>query len=372
MLSPLYAASQVALITPLRDGMNLIAKEYVASRTDKTGVLILSEMAGASKELAEAIAINPNSIQEIAVALRTALEMPEQEQVRRNEIMQKRLRRYDVVRWADDFLTQLSSVKAEEDRLRSRLLGPAAKERLLGDFRRARRRLLFLDYDGTLVPFARDPRAARPAGDLLTTLGALTEDPRNEIVLISGRDKSTLWDWFASLRVALVAEHGVWTRKVGQEWQLGTALDRSWIPTILPILQTYADRLPGAFVEEKEYSVVWHYRAADLELGSMRAKELVDDLVNFTANIDVHVLQGSKVIEIKCGGINKGAAAVPFLTGESDFIFAVGDDWTDEDLFKALPETAYSIRVGIRHSHARFNLHNHVEVTELLKELAER
>ena len=351
--------------------MNLIAKEYIASRPDKTGVLILSEMAGASKELAEAITINPNSTQEIAVALRMALEMPEPEQIRRNEIMQNRLRRYNVVRWAEDFLGQLSSVKAEGNRLRSRLLGPGTKERLLADFGRARRRALFLDYDGTLVPFARDPQAVRPTPELLELLRNLAHDTHNEIVLISGRDKNTLWDWFADLGIALVAEHGVWTRKPEEDWQLLKPLDNSWKPMILPILATYAERLPGAFIEEKEYSVAWHYRAADLELGASRAKELVDDLVNFTANIDVQVLQGSRVVEIKCAGVNKGTAAMPFLSDATDFILAIGDDWTDEDLFKALPETAYSIRVGIRHSHARFNLHNHVEATELLRELAE-
>jgi trehalose 6-phosphate synthase/phosphatase len=95
-LAAMYAISHVALVTPLRDGMNLVAKEYVATRHDKTGVLVLSEMAGASKELPEAIIINPNNREEIADALKTALEMPREEQMRRNVIMQTRLRRYDV------------------------------------------------------------------------------------------------------------------------------------------------------------------------------------------------------------------------------------------------------------------------------------
>jgi len=371
MLSPLYAASHVALITPLRDGMNLIAKEYVASRPDKTGVLILSEMAGSSKELTEAIIINPNSAQEIADALRLALEMPPQEQIRRNETMQNRLRRYTVVRWAQDFLSQLSSVRAEGARLQSRLLGPAARERLLQDFGRAQYRVLFLDYDGTLVAFAHDPQIARPTPELLAVLRHLAENARNEVVLISGRDRSTLGNWFANLNLAMVAEHGVWTRRPDRDWQLVKPLDNSWKPTILPLLHTYAERLPGAFLEEKEYSVVWHYRAADPELGATRAHELMDDLVSFTANLDIQVLQGSKVVEVKCAGVNKGAAALAFLSDRPDFILAVGDDWTDEDLFKVLPETAYSVRVGIRHSRARFNLYSHVEVLNLLRELAE-
>jgi trehalose 6-phosphate synthase/phosphatase len=139
----------------------------------------------------------------------------------------------------------------------------------------------------------------------------------------------------------------------------------------MPVLTTYADRLPRAFVEEKEFSIVWHYRRADPELGATRAKELVDDLVNFTANIDVQVLQGSKVVEVRCGGVNKGTAAMRFLAKDSfDFVLAIGDDWTDEDLFKILPETAYTIRVGMEQSYARFNLHSYMEVVELLKQLA--
>jgi len=370
-LVSLYAASDVALITPLRDGMNLIAKEYIASRTKKTGVLILSEMAGAAKELAEAVVINPNNIEEIAGALKTSLEMPEKEQIRRNRIMQDRLKSYDVVRWANDFLSQLLSIKAEQKRLRSKLLLAPAKERLLRDFSQARQRLIFLDYDGTLVPFADDPQMVQPSDELLTILRNLSQHPGNEVVLISGRDRSTMQRWFGSINAGLVAEHGVWTQEKNQDWQLIKPLNNNWKPTIMPLLATYADRLPRAFVEEKEFSVVWHYRRADPELASTRAKELVDDLVNFTANIDIQILQGSKVVEVRCGGVNKGNAAARFLAENNfGFILAVGDDWTDEDLFKILPDTAYSIRVGIMQSYARFNLRSYVDVVELLRELA--
>jgi trehalose 6-phosphate synthase/phosphatase len=370
-LVSLYAASDVALITPLRDGMNLIAKEYIASRTKKTGVLILSEMAGAAKELAEAIVINPNSIEEVAAALAASLEMPEEEQIERNRIMQDRLKSYDVVRWADDFLSQLLSIKAAQKSLPAKLLAPPAKERLLRDFSQARQRLIFLDYDGTLVPFADDPQAVQPSEELLAILRNLSQQPANQVVLISGRDRNTMQRWFGSINAGLVAEHGVWTQEKNQDWQLIKPLNNNWKPTIIPLLATYADRLPRAFVEEKEFSVVWHYRRADPELASTRAKELVDDLVNFTANIDVQVLQGSKVVEVRCGGVNKGNAAARFLAEHKfGFILAVGDDWTDEDLFKILPDTAYSIRVGIRQSYARFNLRSYVDVVELLKELA--
>ena len=367
----LYAASDVALITPLRDGMNLIAKEYLASKTNEMGVLILSEMAGASKELAEAVVINPNSAEEIAAALKIALEMPAEEQVRRNRIMQNRLKHYNVIRWADDFLGQLSSVVAQQKRLQSRLLGASSREKLLRDFARGQRRIVFLDYDGTLVPFADEPQAAQPTASLLSTLSELSDEPQTDLVLISGRDKSTMEKWFGSLKAALVAEHGVWTRAKNEQWELLKPLNNAWKPGILPILQICADRLPGAFVEEKEYSIVWHYRRSDPELASTRARELVDDLVNFTANIDVQILQGSKVVEVRCGGVNKGAAATRFIADNLfDFILAIGDDWTDEDLFRILPETAYSIRVGMQPSNAKFTLRGQPDVVRLLEDLA--
>jgi trehalose 6-phosphate synthase/phosphatase len=369
-LVSLYTSSHVALVTPLRDGMNLVAKEYLASRTDRTGVLIISEMTGAAKELTEAVIINPNNVREIAAALRTALEMPEPEQIQRNENMQERLMRYDVVHWADDFLSQLPAVKAEQGRLHARLLNPEVKRQLLEKFRQAPHRIIFLDYDGTLVPFANDPQEAWPAPDLLMLLRALSQSINTELVLVSGRDKNTMHDWFGDLDVALVAEHGAWIRRKGQNWRPAKPLNNGWKAAVVPILQTYANRLPGAFLEEKQYSIVWHYRRADPELASACVKELVDDLVSFTANIDVHVQQGSRIVEVRCGGINKGIAALAFLPKDtSSFVLAVGDDWTDEDLFRVLPGSAFSIRVGNQHSWAKFNLRSHEEVLELLREI---
>ena len=372
-LIALYSISQVALVTPLRDGMNLIAKEYVASRADRTGVLILSEMAGASKELGEGIIINPSNVEEIADALKQALEMSEEEQIRRNRIMQSRLKRYDVVRWANDFILDLLSLKEEQKRMEARLLGSATQTRLVQDFKQARRRLLLLDYDGTLVPFAGLPQIAKPTEELMQLLRSLSQDPKTEIALVSGRDKDTLQKWFGSLGLALIAEHGAWIKEKNEEWKMIKPLTSDWKSQILPILEMYADRLPGSFVEEKEFAIVWHYRRSDPESASVKAKELMDDLVAFTANIDIQILQGSKVVEVRCAGVNKGIAALPFISQETfDFILAIGDDWTDEDLFKALPETAYSIRVGLTQSYARFNLYSYAEVMKLLSGLNEK
>lgn len=369
-LVALYNLSDIALITPLRDGMNLIAKEYIATKTDQKGVLILSEMTGAVKELGEAIIINPNNIEEIAEALKNAMEMPEDEQKRRNQVMQIRLKRYNIIRWADDFIKELFRVKDEQKRIGTSILNAHIKEQLVGEFWKARKRLLFFDYDGTLVPFADHPSHARPGEKLLKLLEFLNKDKKTELVIISGRDRFTLQEWFGTLGSGLVAEHGVWIKEKKQDWKMIKPLVNDWKPKILPILESYTDRIPGSFIEEKEFSLVWHYRRADPELGSMRAKELLDDLVGSISNLDIQVFQGAKVIEIRSAGVNKGVAGMLWISkSHYDFIMAIGDDWTDEDLFKVLPDTAYSIRVGMTHSYARFNLPNYLEVIKLIEEI---
>ena len=212
---------------------------------------------------------------------------------------------------------------------------------------------------------------AGPTDPVLSLLGELASNAANHVVLISGRDRNTLETWFGRLSVSLVAEHGVWIREQKKDWRMTKPLSNDWKPQILPLLEMYADRLPGSFIEEKEFSYVWHYRKADPELASLRAKELVDDLVHFTANIDIQVVPGNKIVEVGNAGVNKGAAALYFLSrSDCQFVLAVGDDSTDEELFKAVPETAYSIRVGVTPSYARFNLPGPREVLALLSDLA--
>lgn len=371
-LVALYSSSDVALITPLRDGMNLIAKEYIATRTDLKGVLILSEMAGAVKELGEAIIINPNNIEEMALAIHQALEMPDEEQVKRNQIMQTRLKRYNVIHWANEFIKELSIVKEDQKKISTRLLTTTIKEQLLNDFRQARKRLFLLDYDGTLVPFRGHPSSAKPTEKLLKWFQLILKDEKTNVVIISGRDRESLQNWFGILNIEMVAEHGVWIKEKSQDWKMLKPLLNDWKPQIIPILELYTDRLPGSFVEEKEYSIVWHYRRADPELGSLRAKELMDDIMAYVSNLDIQVFQGSKVIEIRSAGVNKGIAGIYLMAKNNyDFILAIGDDWTDEDLFKVLPGTAYSIRVGMTQSYSRFNVNNYLEVHKLIEEMVQ-
>jgi len=369
-LAALYSLADVALVTPLRDGMNLVAKEYTTTKTDGKGVLILSETAGAAQELGEAIIINANNQEEIAQALAKALEMPEQEQIERNRIMQKRLRRYDVVQWANEFMDKLLYTKKLQQEMEEKSLTSEMQRKLASDFQESGKALLLLDYDGTLVPFAPKPAEAMPGANLLRLLEKLTKNPRTEVVLISGRDKDTLEGWFGGLNVGLVAEHGVWIKEKGGGWETIETLTSEWKEEVHPILESWVDRTPGSFIEEKEFSLVWHYRKANPRLGELRARELINNVSNTIANLNLQVLEGSKVVEVKNTGINKGRAALRWISREKwDFILALGDDWTDEDTFKALPTTAWSIKVGFGASAARFSLSSPSKATSLLRKM---
>jgi len=364
-LAGLYSASDVMLVTPLRDGMNLVAKEYIACRTDGTGVLVLSELAGAASELGEAIQVNPNDTLGMAEALRQGLEMPPEEQAKGMAVMRERLRRYGVVRWAEEFLGELAEERTRTDQ---NLLSGEVRRHVVRDFRAAARRLLLCDYDGTLVPIQQHPRLAVPDPELLSMLARLAA--RADVVVISGRDRATLEGPFGRLPLALVAEHGAWVRERGGAWARRQGLSDAWKPRVRDIMEIYVDRLPGAFIEEKESGLAWHYRRADPDLASLRVKELTDHLIALTENVQASILEGNKVIEVRPFGVGKGAAAQAFLAKDYDFILAVGDDTTDEELFQALPEHAYSVRVGSSNSFARFNVYHQRDVIDLLEALA--
>jgi trehalose 6-phosphate synthase/phosphatase len=369
-LLALYRLSEVAMITPLRDGMNLIAKEYVATKTDGKGVLILSEMAGAVEELREATIVNPNSIEEIAEALKKALSMPEDEQVRRNRIMQERLRNYDIKVWANDFMTILSQVKKEQKELSAKEVGNEMKTKIIADYIRSERRLIFLDYDGTLVPFAAKPEAARPDAELQNLLVSLAKDAKNQVVIISGRNKEALAEFFENVNIGLVAEHGAWIRNERGKWATTGDYNMDWKDKVRPILDRFKRRTPGALVEEKDFSLVWHYRRADPELSSVRAAELKDTLYFLTANLKLDVAEGNKIVEVKNAGINKGTAAMKWISKKKwDFMLAVGDDVTDEDLFRELPEFAYSLKVGLAPSRAKLRFKTQSEVILFLEKM---
>lgn len=370
-LCALYQAADVALITPLRDGMNLVAKEYVASASKK-GVLVLSELAGAANELGEALQVNPLDAIEVATAIQLALTMPLSEQLHKLALMQKRLLSYDVVSWVNDFLQQLSDVKSQQASEDQKYVTSSIRKDIVQNFKSAQTRNLLLDYDGTLVPFARHPREAMPDKSLLKLLASLGSDVKTNLTIISGRDATMLDEWFHDIPVNLVAEHGAAIKRVQQGWIQEKEIDQSWKRMLRPTLEMFVKRSPRSFIEEKNHTLAWHYRNMEPELGFTRSRELLDNLFHLIRNAQLQVIDGNKVIEIRVAGIDKGIAAKKLIEEtNSEFVLIVGDDKTDEDMFRSLADRAVTIKVGPGHSVAQYCVANQKDIIRLLHDFTD-
>ncbi|QJD98091.1 bifunctional alpha,alpha-trehalose-phosphate synthase (UDP-forming)/trehalose-phosphatase [Mucilaginibacter robiniae] len=371
-LSALYSTADVALVTPMRDGMNLVCKEYVASRTNNDGVLILSEMAGASRELIDALIVNPNNVIQVRDAIIQAVNMPLQEQQTRMKQLRHAVSKFNISHWVNLFMSGLSETKFLQRAMQTRHIASATEQSLINRYHQTHKRLIFLDYDGTLVDFKTDINQASPDEELYRIIRQLTADPENQLVLISGRKHENLEEWFGKEKLFMIAEHGAWFKAQGtSSWYKINGLSTAWKKDIYPILEKFVDRTPGTFIEEKTYSLVWHYRKAQLGLGELRASELINTLKLSSNDKGLQLLPGDKVVEVKNMEINKGKAALSLLDqAEYDFIMALGDDVTDEDTFKAMPEKAITIKVGSGSSAAKFYLRNPDEVRRLLDTLS--
>jgi trehalose 6-phosphate synthase/phosphatase len=368
-LCALYQVADVGLITPLRDGMNLVAKEYIASQTSH-GVLILSELAGAANEMGEALLVNPMDKEEVSQAILAALTMPREDQQQKIEILQDRLKEYNVIHWMNDFLKQLEDTKEQQRSQQTRYLTSKVFSSILEKFRVAEKRHLFLDYDGTLVPFTKHPKLAVPNSNLVQMLSVIASDPKTDITIISGRDSASLEEWFGDLPINLVSEHGAAIRLKDGQWKHEHEIDQTWKPIIRPMLELFSQRSPGSFIEEKNHTLAWHYRNVDPELGFIRSRELLDNLHHMVRNSQLQIIDGNKVIEVRVSGIDKGSVAKKFLEENCcDFIMAVGDDKTDEDMFRMLADKAVTIKIGSGHTLAQYNLSSQMELLRLLNQL---
>lgn len=368
----LYAMADVALVTPLRDGMNLVAKEYVASKQQRPGVLILSEMTGAIHELPEAIPVNPHDKPSIAEALARALKLPVAQQKRALLGMQNRISHYSVTRWAHDFMQQLQRASAAAKELRRRTLSGATQQQLFNDYATAHNRLFLLDYDGTLRSYVRSPDAAeaRPSPALRRLLARLAADPRNTVCIVSGRDRDTLHTWFGRLPVILIAEHGAWVYR-NKQWAKTAASFNEYKHTLWKPLIEYAERTPGATIEEKDFSLVWHYRGVAPELAYVRNTNLKHDLRLLLNGTDIGIYEGNKIIEIKPSSIRKSIKASELIASlQPDFIMCAGDDYTDEDMFSVMPDSAWTIKVGPGASQAKHHINSVDDMITLLNRLA--
>jgi trehalose 6-phosphate synthase/phosphatase len=368
-LMALYTACDVAMITPLRDGMNLVAKEFVASRKDQQGVLLLSELTGAANELGQSLLVNPLDEYEVADRLAEALAMPAGEQQRRIAIMQERISAYDVKQWATDFFAVLEDRRTSRKKNSVVSLKGMPERKLIDAYEQAQSRLLLLDYDGTIADYTTTPDEASPSAGVIELIRELAAAPGNTVVILSDRSHDTLDRWLAGLPVDLVAEHGTYLRQEGI-WRSSLLEEDDWKDTIRPILTDFVSRCAGSLIEEKNHSLAWHYRNVSDETGFDRSREMIITLQALLP-FNLRVIDGNKVIEVKNVDTDKGRMARQLaLAHPYSFVLAIGDDRTDEDMFSALtgPEQ-FTIKVGRGPTRAKYRIDSVQHVLSLVSEL---
>jgi trehalose 6-phosphate synthase/phosphatase len=371
----LYRAADVMLVTPLRDGMNLVAKEFVTSRTDEDGVLVLSEFAGAAAEMGEALQVNPYDIDAMAHAYGDALRMPEEERHLRMRALRQRIASRDVQSWAQSFIEALGAVRGAEVAPKTELTSSDELKELAARILAAERLVLLLDYDGTLVPFARAPDLATPDRDLRELLTALAAKPSVRVHIVSGRSRETLERWLGKLPIGLHAEHGYWSRMApDRPWVAMADVPVGWKAEARRLLDQATAMTPGALLEEKTASLAWHYRMAEPELAAARAEDLAHRLEALLKGTPVELLRGDKVLEVRPTGVHKGRILERVLEHAEPplpLLVAMGDDQTDEDLFRAMPADGIAIGVGFRPTVARYRVASPAAARALLQSLAD-
>ena len=368
-LIDLYTISDIAMITPVRDGMNLVAKEFVATRVEGDGVLILSEMAGASKELYESITVNPFDLNKMSDMILKAIKMPKKEQIERNRSMQERLSRYTVNYWAKDFMKNLISRAKSNQNSVTNYFNLSEKNKLIEKLKLSNNKLMILDYDGTLVNFRDKPELAIPNDNLIEILDSLSNIDGLDIAIVSGRNKLFLEDNLGNLNISIIAEHGHFFKESNKNWiNLGN-IDKVFLNDIHAIFQSFSDRTPGTFTEKKESGLVWHYRKTDPELASERVVE-IETVLNSLLTDQFQILNLDKAIEVTSRKFDKGSALNELTKNKNyDHIVCIGDDITDENMFKNLEENSTTIKVGIKKTHARFYIDDPERVVSLLSDI---
>ncbi|KAJ2323828.1 Trehalose-6-P synthase/phosphatase complex synthase subunit, partial [Coemansia sp. RSA 2681] len=361
-LVALYAVADVCLITSTRDGMNLVSYEYVASQAQRHGVLVLSEFAGAAQSLDGAVIVNAWNIEEVAGALALALQMPAAQREAAFRTLHRYVAKHTAAYWGTSFIAELTRVRQAADA--AALLPELRAADAARAFRASARRLVVLDYDGTLSATRTIPEFARPSPLALRTLQRLADAPGTAVYVVSGRTRADMDRWFRGVGVGLAAEHGLFYRHPGAAtWQgLPAPADAAWRAAVLPLLQHYAERTPGSFVETKEAGVTWHFRNADPEFGEWQASELRANLERVLAHRPLAIVAANKAVEVRPARVDKPAAVraiVAELAGPVDFVLAAGDGRADEPVFAYLAQEfghvqLFTATVGRKPTAARY------------------
>lgn len=342
----LLRVADIGLITSVRDGMNTTSLEFVVCQKEKHSPLVLSEFTGTAGTLVDALQVNPWDSVGVAHAIHECLLQDKD----KNEAVESKL--YNTVtsntvqNWVHRFLSRLiRNLESHDQKHMTPLLDRVL---LKNKYTNAKKRLFLFDYDGTLTPIVRDPAAAIPTARLHNTLQKLCDDPRNIVWIISGRDEAFLDKWLGdNKQIGFSAEHGCFVKRVGKsEWvNLVEETDMSWQQDVQEIFNYYTERTQGSSIETKRAALTWHYRRADPEFGVFQARECKNHLEQTVAQkYDIEVMAGKANVEVRPRKFNKGEIVKSIIEefGEErpEFIICLGDDATDEDMFKALYRTS--------------------------------
>eukprot|EP00922_Rhytidocystis_sp_ex-Travisia-forbesii_P060305 GHVS01089405.1.p1 GENE.GHVS01089405.1~~GHVS01089405.1.p1 ORF type:complete len:1047 (-),score=173.86 GHVS01089405.1:125-3265(-) len=371
----LFYAADCLLDTSIKDGLNLNPFEFICCHHDRPANIILSEFTGCSRALSSAHRCNPWKSENVAEQM--DLCMRSTEDVIRDAFLrdQNYVLHNSTLKWAEEFIIDLRRARKPEDMVflpcgfgnTFRVMGMDSHFRFLDTnsviaaLKPSRNRVFFFDYEGTLAPDKRRITAVYgaealfsqgtpPSSLVKSLLEELISDPRNVVVILSGRDTCLLEKWFGDVPgIGLCGEHG-FRYKVpvitGDQWQsmlpapsLESTNIETWKQIAMELMMQYVKRTQGSFVENKGSALVFQYRDADPDFGSMQAKELSNYLSEMLFGYPVTVVSGKGYVEAKLRGINKGNAVsrmlkqITAIRGEVDFILCMGDDRSDEDMF---------------------------------------
>ncbi|KAI9013919.1 glycosyltransferase family 20-domain-containing protein [Phycomyces nitens] len=395
-LVALYAAADVCLVSSTRDGMNLVSYEYISAQQNNHGVLILSEFAGAAQSLNGSIIVNPWNTEELANAIHEAVTMPEDVRKANHQKLYRYVTKYTAAYWGLSFVNELRRV-CEEFGQRMSIPELNYTDVLTQAKKATKKKLVLLDYDGTLTTTHKLPEFAKPSQTVLDHLKTLASQPDTYVYILSGRGRHHLDEWFASTGVGLSAEHGCFykhpanirdeinptenndgklIKEEDNKWYcLVEQVDPSWKETIRPLFQHYTERTPGSFIEEKEINLTWHYRNADPEFGSWQATELQVNLEKLLSHMALSIVLGNKTLELRPSSIDKSTAVRSILKDlqlpSLDFILCIGDGKTDEVVFSLLNEIPHAITstVGKKQTEAQNYIPTVDKVNKLVEDL---
>ncbi|KAL7310863.1 hypothetical protein PS15m_010305 [Mucor circinelloides] len=334
----LLEVADIGLVTPIIDGMNTASFEYVVAQEQHHSPLILSEFTGTANSMGAAVIVNPWNCKEVARAIEECLSMSEEEKTLKYQQLSQFVTSHTAAYWARSLVKGLLNGPKNNWGTTT----PLDVSRVQAEYNNRRKRALFFDYDGTLVPICQNPEDAKPSQQVIDVLIKLCKDPNNVVWIVSGRSQDYLENWLGHIpNLGLSSEHGCFIRDPNSTtWvSLVENLDMSWKDDVKEVFEYYTERTPGSFIEEKECALTWHYRKADPKYGAFQARELQNHLEqNVVGKLPVECLVGKMNVEVRPSLVNKGVIIKRAITQNPDieFMFCAGDDRTDEDMFRIL------------------------------------